>query len=171
MTIIAFKDGVLCADSLTESSGSFRRGNTDKIVRCRNGSLAGATGPSAACAQFLQWAFSHRDILKDHPGHLCAPDEFEAALFLPDGRVAYYDGSGEGPDFTVNEFHAMGNVGSMGVAIGVMSEGGTARRAVERAIEWTTCCGPPVQELMLNPTKEKRHGARSKDARRRGVRR
>lgn len=139
MTVVAYKDGVLASDSLIQAGG-MRSGSATKIIKTRDGFLAGGAGEMGKMVRFLRWADGDKsEPTEDLEG-------FEGILVYPDGRVISYDGTGEPLDIK-SEFYALGT--GSDIAIGVMEMGGTPQQAVKAAIKWSTGCGGKVQVVKL----------------------
>lgn len=127
MTTIAFRDGVIAADTGVKR-GSLRSGKCVKIARNEHGDLAGGAGILTSLTAFLNW-FEN--------------DEKGAQLVMSEDTVAFvfrartdelemYDSDGS---FRVSDlpYYAIGS-GSP-IAYGAMHAGATAEGAVKAAIE------------------------------------
>ena len=147
MTIIAYKDGVIAADTQTSAGGTIE-GHVIKIARNSQGDLAGWCGEAVYGYAFLQW------FMADHGGTL--PDATKtgdptntnrAMIVRRDGRVEIYEHKG----FSIQEpgYMAMGS--GRDIAFGAMFMGATAVRAVEAAIAHDTTCGGRVVSLRHDP--------------------
>lgn len=124
MTIIAYKDGEMWADDLL-FQGPLIVGRELKITRCKDGSLAGASGDGSACSMFLRWAERGRRGK--------APDVFTgensvggAIVVTPDGVI--HDYTGPVPSHIGADHYAIGSAGD--IAIGAMMVGASAKDAV-----------------------------------------
>lgn len=141
MTVIAWDGHTLAADKCSVDNGTKR--TTTKIYRAPDGSLYGAAGDSAIGERLFVWYLNGCD-----PDNY--PDKDSMCSFLvitKTGRMAIYDG-GPYPDYYEDDFIAVGS--GRAFAIGAMSMGADARRAVEIASEWDECCGKGVDTLQLN---------------------
>ena len=127
MTTIAYRDGVLAADT-GATCGSSRNGAVSKIVRRADGAMAGAGGSASYTHAFLKWFVS---------GDGQAPDAKEdnnsmdsAVVFMTDGTIEVYEPRGS---FTITApYYAMGS--GRPEALGAMFAGADAKRAVEAAM-------------------------------------
>lgn len=73
MTTIAYRDGVMAADTGAWAGGACHPW-ADKIAIAADGSLYGAAGPAGACEEFLQWVRSGgRGDMPMPPGDLKEP--------------------------------------------------------------------------------------------------
>lgn len=138
MTTIAYRDGVMAADTLVTSNGK-RDGQKIKIARNAAGDLAGAAGNSAVCQQFLEWFSS---------GEKHEPPEFDEEL--GNGLIVRADGTIElymkhGVSKSTADFYSLGS--GYQIALGAMSMGATAEIAVRKAMEFDTESGGNVTVL------------------------
>lgn len=148
MTTIAYRDGVLAADSQVSSISGSRFGTKSKITRTAGGLLAAACGDSGWVSSFLRWA----DQFVGAPDQLgsavpeCA-EESEGWLVDPRTDALWIVSGGRHFWQLDAQFHAAGSGGR--VAIGAMARGATAVEAVEIAIQFDIYTGGPVQALSL----------------------
>jgi hypothetical protein len=139
MTTIAYKDGVLAADTAVNIDTGDREGTTNKLARSPAGSIASAAGSAGSCALFLAMVQSGGiDSWLDNmrrDGGLCQPLD----LYLGDqvgfgGLYVHYSGtvyviSQRGlPHTYTAPFYAEGS--GHEYAKGAMSAGATASEAV-----------------------------------------
>lgn len=88
MTTIAFKNGVMAADTLV-TRGDNHCGTAHKIVRRdTDGAVCGTSGRLRDVIKFQEWFLSGDQTSLPPVG-----DELEAMVAYPDGRVDEYDGS------------------------------------------------------------------------------
>lgn len=158
MTTIAYRDGVLAADSLVCGDNT-RWGAKTKIVRARCGIMGGASGDASAAAHYLEWVES----LEKEPQPEAAPDTthgVDGLLISRDGSVWCWTGGmslfrmelPEGETFT-----AIGSGAKL--AMGAMAMGASAERAVEIAIKYDIYTGGRITTLALSaprPTRRRR---------------
>lgn len=144
MTAIAYRDGVMSADSGTFAGGLYV-GAHRKIGRAPDGTIGAATGPTSVCDRFRRWLegdmltrFSTPDLERD----------FLAILVKPDGTVLYLEDDGE-PYEVVAPFHALGC--AQDVLIGAMAAGATAEEAVLIATSRCDGVGATPQVVYLDP--------------------
>ena len=147
MTAIAYRDGVLAADTET-TSGDLLGGHSLKIARSPEGTIAAAAGQAGTAAQFRRmvkdggidnWIasnFSQRlPIEADHNG-------FGAIIVTAAGRVICVDYRGWAVEFDA-PFYTEGSAGVL--LTGAMAAGATAEEAVRIAIKHDAWCGGDVQ--------------------------
>lgn len=137
MTTIAYRDGVIAADSLV-SSGPNRAGHVVKIARGPDGALGGAAGDMWACVQFLR-AVETGTALPAERG-----SDFDALFVDASGRVHYVGDKGD-PVLVEGEYFALGS--GEAAALGAMEMGATAVRAVEVAVKIDKGSGGPIRSL------------------------
>lgn len=163
MTTIAFKDGVMAADSkCTDESGAFFTRNT-KITRLSNGALVGSAGDvdDREVNALLQKAKAPAGKPANMPtrSELAATKtRFDGILAFPNGRVFgifIYD---EDVGLSSSEWNAqvveieerMTSVGSgYQFALGAMAAGKTAAEAVHVACKYDSYSQAPVREVKV----------------------
>lgn len=139
MTTIAYRDGVLAADSLINSGNGGRAGHAVKISKGRQGTLGGSAGRLEDAALFRSWV--ERDCKGDAPSF---SEGFDSLLILPDGRLCYVGEKGCIVPFMA-EFAAIGSGEQF--AMGAMAAGASAEDAVRIAIQLDTGSGGEVTML------------------------
>lgn len=129
MTTIAYRDGVLAADSLITENGS-RWGAATKIVR-EGRILAGASGSTALCQRFLAWVSGGRSgecpAMKDG-------DEKATGVVFPGGRIVVEYDTNARPIRLSAPFYASGS--GREFAVGAMATGADAESAVRIAAKY-----------------------------------
>lgn len=140
MTTIAYRDGVLAADSLI-SSGTMRAGHMTKIARCPAGWIGGVSGGLEAISLFAEWLRTGR--VGECPS---LGENSDGVLVRPDGTVFYVGPRGSLSQVRA-DFVAIGS--GEKVAVGAMAMGADARRAVEVAAEHDTATGGEIVTLAL----------------------
>lgn len=140
MTTIAYRDGVLAADTLSSSSGTVA-GYQTKIYRER-GLLLGGAGSVAAFERFRDWIRS--GMAGDCP---LQKDIGNMFVITPDGRCTMW--CDDGPFRITADFWALGS-GEL-LALGAMEVGASAAEAVRAAIKHDTRSGGDVTTLRLEP--------------------
>lgn len=147
MTTIAYKDGVMAADTQETTGDVFNR--APKLVRLSCGGVAGASGESVMCQRALNW--------------LAAPKKGGKAPKLVDCTVlvAYADGrKGVYQDklWTLLPFHDCMAIGSGSqAALGAMNRyKASAIEAVECAAAVDPSTSLPVEALAVEPKRAKR---------------
>jgi hypothetical protein len=142
MTGIAYRDGVMAADSACYA-GDIYQGDVTKIARSRYGALAGAAGDTVLCDEFRRlFAASTTDIdWQDWRPTIVGNARFGAIVVLPNGEIRQLDESGWHP---VNApFYTEGSGSTL--MIGAMAAGASAEEAVAIAIRYDAHCGGDVQ--------------------------
>ncbi len=134
MTTVAYRDGVLAADSRMTANGWIVPDEARKIRRISDGSVCAVTGNLAAAIRFVDWLDAGR--IGERPP---LADSRVVRMNLTD-TLTIYEGEGE---FTVTPaFTAFGT--GMPAAIAAMHMGADARRAVEIAALVDADTGGPV---------------------------
>jgi len=140
MTVVTFRDGIMCADSRI-TSGSDICGRMNKIVRTpKRGLLAGGAGRCSDVQKFLDWC------VDDCEGPLTqdAHSEWEGMVVYPNGSMVYYSNKGSWVP-QKEKFYALGS--GEPYALGAMAFGATAREAVKVACQYDSSCGLPIRSL------------------------
>ena len=129
MTTIAYRDGVLAADT-GATRGSIIMSGVIKVVRVPNGDLAAAVGDAGYNGAFLRWA--ETGCQGDPPTARKVDDGWDTGIvFKLGGPVICHEPSGW---FEVRPaYYAIGS--GKDIALGVMFAGGSAELAVQAAIE------------------------------------
>jgi 20S proteasome alpha/beta subunit len=153
MTIVAYKDGVIAADTLV-CEQTLKVGHTTKITALAGGGVAGAAGEFALAQRFLTWAAQHNtcelrrfDIGENVDGFvglIVTPNEYRM------GEVVRYDFRGN-PARIFAPFAAIGSGTDM--AFGAMAAGATAKEAVAIAIQYDPYCGGDIHSLTVGREK------------------
>jgi ATP-dependent HslUV protease subunit HslV len=142
MTVVAYRDGVLAADSLA-TAGHVKTGQVQKIWRFDDGRLVGGAGGAGDMSTFVAW------LLGGGRGPWECRDKengFSALVVAGNGEVAIYDAEGRGYALQA-EFYARGAGAEL--ALGAMAMGARADQAVEIACRYSVWCEGPVQRLCL----------------------
>jgi ATP-dependent protease HslVU (ClpYQ) peptidase subunit len=138
MTTIAYKDGVLVADTQA-TSGSWKRGTTVKIHRVGR-LLVGFAGDLASCQRFLSWVKS--GLEDDSP----LEEGSEAFVIEPCGRLTSWQGA-IGHVMNFGEFYSTGS--GCSYAVGAMAAGATAEEAVLVAAKYDVYTNDKLTVLHL----------------------
>lgn len=138
MTVIVYKNRILASDSLV-TVDDLRLYNTKKIIKTKDGFLAGASGENDFCLKFLSWVDTKR---RAKPPKI---DDNSGLMITSDGEVRYY--SDYGYDIVEDEYIAIGS--GQQIALGALYMGATAEEAVAASIKHISNCGYPVQILKL----------------------
>lgn len=146
MTVIAYRDGVMAADTGAIFSGVVSAGHR-KIVRGPDGTLAGASGQMVPASQWLDWIAGGERGAEPAPDRLNDGEEstFTALLVRPDGRVWMVEGGGR-VEVTA-PYHSLG--AGMEAALGAMFSGASAEIAAKAAVYHTTGCGGEVVTVSI----------------------
>lgn len=131
MTTIAFRDGILAADSMISCGSNSVSTGAQKITQGRN-SLIGACGNLDVCARFLRWA-SQQDWTKKIPDYDMGEDS--SGIVILRGKdtpynIVNYTGVSWFSDPEA-PFYAWGS--GIEVALGALHHGASAVEAVEIA--------------------------------------
>lgn len=140
MTTIAYRDGVLAADSLVTLGSTKVHGSYQKIRRIGE-YLVGTAGSVASCQAFVDWLRSGDD---SHPP---PKGEYNALIVDPRGRVREIENGSVLPVPRGAKFFAIGS-GSP-YALAAMYAGATAIDAVKIAAKIDTSTGLPVKTLKV----------------------
>ena len=139
MTTIAYRDGILAADSLSTFNGA-RQGSVNKIFRL-NGVLIGGCGELNVVSAFYQWVCLG---MKADDCPVSKGSESMCFVIRPDGVVMQWCDR-QMPIVERSPFYAWGSGAEF--ATGAMEMGADARRAVEAAIVHDTSSGAPIRTL------------------------
>lgn len=141
MTVIAYRDGVLAADSAFVQE-DMMWGTAEKIWRRDDGALIGGHGSAGYCEQFRSWAMAGED--GDPPESDKGEEGYSCGLIVrPTGEVEIHTPHGVLP-FS-GPYYAMGSGSAL--ALGAMAAGMTAAEAVAVACDHCVWCGGPVTVL------------------------
>jgi hypothetical protein len=144
MTVIAYRDGLMAADSQVCNDEGMITGATVKLVRRSDGSIAGFAGHAGDISSFRDWF-----LAGGQPEQWQAVDKggFAAIVVGPDGTVTMFDERGRG--YAVEAlFYAKGAGAEL--AFGAMAAGLRADQAVELACKYSVWCGGEVQTARID---------------------
>ena len=144
MTVIAYRDGIMAADSLvTSANGNVREGTIMKIrrlLRFNDYHLVGAAGDLSACVKFYRWFEGDQ--------HSVPGENFEAiSVNCRTGKFWGWDDGLEPHEFKA-PFIATGFGGNL--ALAAMYAGASAEEAVRAAIKVNPSLGGPVRTMELD---------------------
>lgn len=149
MTTIAYRDGVMAADSQCTQDGT-RACEVAKIARI-HGWLVGCSGSSGLAHEFQEWFRAEcRERLKRTPASLAVQGQdakLSVLLVHPDGTIFGVDGLGH-PYPIKGPFIADGT--GFKVALGAMEMGASAAEAVKVASKYDIYTGGPVRTLKMS---------------------
>jgi hypothetical protein len=168
VTIIAFKDGVMAADTMLTSFNSQNR--AQKIVRLTDGGVAGGCGLWSRAYSGLRY-LAEGGSPDDRPapeGMQGPPDIREAAILVAKADGSLWLLEDEFPAFPLRDKMAAIGCGAES-AMMAMSLDLTAVEAVAKVTKQDVLCGDPVQSMEVQETHEYpgavTHGKRSRNAR------
>jgi ATP-dependent HslUV protease subunit HslV len=142
MTTIAYRDGVMAADSKATYDGSFQ-GLVTKVFRSPKGDLLGVSGDLALMPIIRDWA--KKGCPKPVPN---TGDDNSVLWVKPNGTALVVEGGTaceiEGPFFAIGSGHAF--------AKGAMGAGCDAETAVAVAITLDNSSGGPVKVVSTTST-------------------
>ena len=142
MTTIAYRDGILAADTLL-TIGNLRSGTIDKIGRTENGGLWGVSGSAQGIGSCQEW-------LKRRKGN---PPKFDGCFILIEPDGSWREWWGDGWISPTDPQAAWGS--GEAIARGAMFAGASAPVAVAAAIELDTLSGGDVVVLHLRNGKKR----------------
>lgn len=142
MTVIAYKDGVMAADSCSFRNGR-RYASFPKIVRASDGSLAGVSGEMGNANAFKDWflAGENGQSPKMEGGN---DSDFGAVIVRPDGAVWTTYGDGRLIQ-SADPLEAMGENVAAGFCEAAMLAGLSAEDAVRLTVEHCIYAAGDVQ--------------------------
>lgn len=148
MTAIAYRDGVLAADTGT-FSGAEVPYHMRKIERLHS-HLAASSGNISLMIRFHEWVRTGMREPFDR-SDLNADEGFRGIVITPDGRPLIMFERGPLVALTA-PFHALGACNAM--LLGAMAAGASAAQAVEIAIRWSDSAAGGVQVEKLHDDEE-----------------
>lgn len=144
MSVIAYRDGVMCADSRAWSGSHRPIGAKRKVHALDDGTLIGVVSTIVGFGERLvEWGrggFSEAEF----PDPECEPD-FGMLVVKPSGDVYYYDNCRFPTGPLEAPFFALGSGGSY--ALGAMHAGANAEEAIHAAIKLDTVCDYPLHKI------------------------
>jgi hypothetical protein len=138
MTVIAYRDGVLAADSCA-TDASFQT-YTQKLFR-RKGVLIGFCGDIEQALVFVDWYFDRKSRQPDRTSE----NEWEAIVITKEGAEMW--GPSLRPVPVIDHFYALGS--GAAVAMGAMEAGATAKKAAQIACRRDPFCKEPVYTVRI----------------------
>jgi 20S proteasome alpha/beta subunit len=122
MTTIAYRDGVLAADTQMTAGGWIRPGRAKKLMRLEDGTLLGICGTYATALKAMSQAAAGEDVK--------TVEDDTVVRIAPDGSIDIFQ-AGASYALEGAEFYAWGSGHS--VALGAMHAGASAEEAVRIA--------------------------------------
>ena len=146
MTAIAYRDGIMAADTAVYNGHGARVGHQHKIIVVE-GYLVASCGPAAVQHIISRWIAG---------GCVGSPDfgsikteDIGAIVVRPDGVVLRFSEDADPITGLIAPFHAVGS--ASGLMMGAMAHGATAEKAVLIACDLDAYAGGPVQVERLVP--------------------
>lgn len=136
MTTIAWRDGVLAADSQTTTDTL--KGNWPKLFSLKDGGAVAFCGDYGAGLRFVRAMQKANDYVHRQG------EDFTAIVMRPNGSAQLYE-NGLLQGFITDRFYAVGS-GAM-AALGAMCAGATARGAVQAAAQYDCHTGGRVRAI------------------------
>ena len=149
MTVIAFKDGVMAADTMLSAHNSQNR--AQKIVRLPDGGVAGGCGVWTRAYSGLAWLADGGDAGARKGDSPEPPIIADAQILIarPDGSLWLLED--EFPAYPLRDSTAAIGCGS-DAALMAMTLGLSPVEAVARVTRQDVLCGDPVQSLEVVPS-------------------
>jgi ATP-dependent protease HslVU (ClpYQ) peptidase subunit len=145
MTTIVYRDGVMAADSRAYSGDKHPIGAKTKIHRLGDGTLFGCSSSNVGADSILRrWVESG---CQPPQGSDLKPDSFELLIVRKSGDVFYAHDNLDLTGPLTAEFHSIGSGNQY--AMGALSMGADAVRAVEIAAQCDVWTGGPITQLKL----------------------
>ena len=150
MTVIAFKDGVMAAD--TQITWGTSRISGPKLVRLPDGGVAGSAGECSAGQAALNW-LAEGGSMEGNEERITLPNIEGADVLIakPDGSLWML--TNRFPAWPVNGPAVAIGCGS-DAALMAFAHGASAVEACQKAIKQDVNCGDPVQSMDVEPTHE-----------------
>jgi ATP-dependent protease HslVU (ClpYQ) peptidase subunit len=140
VTTIAYRDGVIAADTLI-SCGNHRDGSYTKIAK-RGRLLGGSSGSAAEGYAWLRWFEAG---CKGEPPKMLKTNAFIAQ---PNGTLVFFGEDGSFPFKPNGEFYAIGS--GCEYAVGAMAFGASAPEAVRIAMQFDSGSAGEITVLRAN---------------------
>jgi hypothetical protein len=141
MTTIAWRDGVLAADSGMTDGGVVLVNKYPKIAQNRSGDMTGACGASGFCDKFLDWFNDGEKGDQPHP-----ENDGDAAIIVRSDdpkRLELYEKTGK--SYLEVEYYALGSGFKM--AMGAMWMGASAEEAVKCGVALDAYTRGPIMVM------------------------
>lgn len=141
MTVIAYRDGVMAADTLASDS-VLKVAGLRKIARGPDGALYGCGGRASICCEILRWVDGGCE--GERPALKREDDTADVLVVRPCGKVSIWTWAGD-EDYPADCYLSIGS--GSAVAMGAMFVGASAEDAVRAAIEHGIGCGGTVMAV------------------------
>lgn len=143
MSTIAYRDGIIAADTLCVRNGT-RTGSFTKIARHANGTLGGAVGSLIFGSAFLKWVCEGTG---DPPPREKDDGYYDAGLLIrPDGIIEVFEFKGQA--IIRAPYYALGSGSEF--AFASMFRGDSAAVAIATAIHFDIHSGGEVEIFQRN---------------------
>lgn len=150
MTVIAFKDGVMAADTLAQDGQT--RWHVSKLTRLPDGGVAGFCGTTSAGYAAIQWlatggsdqGHEEKKLLPDISGACVLIAKADGSLWLLEDRFPAWP--------LIDKFSALGC--GQQACLTALGLGLSAVDAVRQVARHDMCVGDPVQSMRVQPTIE-----------------
>lgn len=152
MTTIAYKNGIMAADSMCTAESTFI-GHAPKLYRLKNKAVLGAAGDMDARAVMALLEKATAYTMPARKALAETETDFSGIMAFPNGRVfhiAVYQGEGDKASQWIGQayeldspFFAIGTGESF--ALGAMKAGRSAEEAVKIACYFDSYSAPPIQ--------------------------
>ena len=143
MTTIAYRNGILAADTGVYSNG-FCEARVSKIRKVLAG-LVGSSGNASHFKQFYTWVATNSE--RDRP-KLDREDSFDGIHVKPDGSIFIYDRFMVAIPIHNTEFYALGS--GREIAMGAMAMGAAPAEAIRIACRFDTHSIEPIETVSLS---------------------
>ncbi len=141
MTTIAYRDGVLAADTFV--TADFAHDGAHVKIAKRGQVLAAAAGVTSLCQSFLDW---FRSGMVGEPPNMGSSDEDAIGYVFAEGRVLVFDRLGKSARFA--DMFAAGS--GERYALGAMASGSSPEEAVRIAAKFCRGTGGDITVLSLD---------------------
>lgn len=143
MTTIAYRNGIMAADSRAYSGDRRPIGSKEKVKRLSNGGLFAATSVKPGLSERFFRLVDSTGVTSDFSEDF----DITALVVLPSGEVYYYAGSKSFSGPLTGEYFAIGS--GEDYAMAAMEMGAGPERAVEVATKFDVFSAPPVTVMRL----------------------
>ena len=149
MTVVAFKDGVMAAD--TQETWGNSRARVCKLVRLPDGGVAGGAGDGPACQAALNWLASDGPL--DGLSDRTLPDINGAEVLIAKADGTLWLLYQRFPGYQILEDCIAIGCGSDAARM-AMTYGASAVEACQRVAKQDLFCGDPIQSMAVESTLE-----------------
>lgn len=148
MTVIAYRDGIIAADTLT-SGGGMKMGYKRKIAKNKDGDVFGSSGVGGWCSAIRQWFEEGEEGPVPTIAQEATGDDTGKAMIIRAAQPTIVQMLFSNPRFYPDTFTIRSDVGmaigsGWAEAMGAMHAGADALGAVRAAIALDEACGGSV---------------------------